>query len=225
MAASTLLYRAAKNVVDRLPAWLVRIRPFGVYEIRLQQVGDKPATQHSRDSREERVPCQIRWVTDESDVPMLRRVATAKTCAELNFNTRRAVAAWFEGRVIGCAWIATEAFEEADLGLRFELHSADAWLFAAVVEEPMRSQGVYRQLLEFLIDGLNRENVRRILLGVSVGNEPSRRAHARQGAVQVGRVMAIRSLGLTACRRRGRVQRLSLVAFSWRQPIRLVVNI
>jgi hypothetical protein len=94
MAAPNSLYRAAKKVVDGLPTWLLRFRPFGVYEIQLQQLGGKPATtQLSRGSRREKVPCQIRWVIDHSEVSMLRRVASDKTCADLNFDTRRAVAA------------------------------------------------------------------------------------------------------------------------------------
>jgi GNAT superfamily N-acetyltransferase len=224
MAASNFLYRSGKKLVNVLPAWLLRFRPFGVYEILLQQLGgESTTTQLSRRSQRGVLPCQVRWVA-ESEVPMLRRVASHRTCADFNSKTCRAVAAWFEGQAIACAWIATESFEEVDLGLRFELHSADAWLFAAVVDEPRRGQGVYEQLLQFLVDELNRQSMQRILLGVSVGNEPSRRAHARQGAIQVGGIIAGRSLGFIICRRRGRVRRLSPLAIAWRKPIRLVVN-
>jgi len=225
MAALNSLYRAAKSVVNGLPAWLLRFRPFGVYEIRLQQVGDKPATpQASRGSRRNKVPCQIRWVADQNEVPMLRQLATDRTCAELDFKTRRAVAAWCEGQVIACAWIATESFEEVDLGLRFELQTSDAWLFAAVVDEGQRNQGVYRQMLEFLIDELGRDSMRRLLFGVSVGNVPSQSAHARQGAALAGGIFAVRSLGFTLCFRRGRVRRLSPFPLTWTTPIRLAVR-
>jgi GNAT superfamily N-acetyltransferase len=226
MAALNSLYRAAKKVMNGLPAWLVRFRPFGVYEIRLQPTGNTPApSQLLRDSRRARFPCQIRWVNDQSEVPMLRRVASATTCADLNFTTRRVVAAWFEGQVIGCAWIATESFEEVDLGLRFELHPADAWLFAAVVDEARRNQGVYGQMLGFLIAELGSGNARRILLGVTVGNEPSRNAHARRGATQVGRILAVRILGFTLCRSRGQVRQLSPLPISFRMSIQLAVSV
>jgi GNAT superfamily N-acetyltransferase len=224
MAALNSLYRVAKRLVNRLPAWLLRFRPFGVYEIRLQQMEGTPAASPvSHHAPRSNVACQIRWV-DQNDEPLLRRIARKTTCAGLNFETRRAVAAWFEGQVIACAFIATQSFEEAELGLQFELHAADAWLFAAVVDQSMRGQGVYGQLLEFLVDELGRQGMRRILLGVSIGNEPSRRAHARRGAIQIGGITAFRSFGLTVCRRNGQVQRLSPTAFSWARPIRLVVT-
>lgn len=155
---------------------------------------------------------------------MLRRIASHNTCTEFNSKTCRAIAAWFEGQAIACAWIATESFDERELGLRFELTSTEVWLFAAVVDPQYRDQGVYRQLLEFLIDELGRGGVQRILFGVTFGNEPSRRAHARQGAKQIGAITAIRSLGLTACRPLGAVRLLSPRAIAWRKPIRLVVD-
>jgi GNAT superfamily N-acetyltransferase len=225
MAALNGLYRAAKRVVDWLPTWLLRFRPFGVYEIRLPKTGGKPATpQFSRGLRQEKVACQIRWIADQNEVPMLRQLAGDRSCAALNFKTRRAVAAWYEGQVIACAWIATESFEEVDLGLRFELQTSDAWLFAAVVDERQRNQGVYRQLLEFLIDELGRDSMRRLLFGVSVGNAPSQRAHARQGAILAGGIFAVRSLGLTLCFRRGRVRRLTRFPITRTTPIRLAVS-
>ncbi len=152
------------------------------------------------------------------------QLASDRTCADLSFKTRRAAAAWYEGQVIACVWIATESFEEVDLGLRFELRTSDAWLFAAVVDESERNQGVYRQLLEFLIDELGRDGMRRLLFGVSVGNAPSQRAHARQGATLAGGILAVRSLGFTLCFRRGRVRRLSPFPLTWTTPIRLAVS-
>jgi hypothetical protein len=66
--------------------------------------------------------------------------------------------------------------------------------------------------------------VQRILLGVTFGNEPSLRAHARQGATQVGAITAARSLGFAFCCHVGQVQRLSALALTWLRPINLVVE-
>jgi hypothetical protein len=165
----------------------------------------------------------IRWVADGAEAAMLRGLASQQCIDAFNLRTRRAAAAWLGGEVIACAWMATESFDESELGLRFELQPSEVWLFAAVVESSRRDQGVYGQLLEFLSDELRLQAVRRILLGVTVGNEPSRRAHARQGARQVGSTFAVRSLGITLCWRHGDVRRLSPLSFTWRRPIRLAV--
>jgi GNAT superfamily N-acetyltransferase len=146
-------------------------------------------------------------MTDAAETATLGPLASQDNLDALDFTTRRVAAAWRDGRPIGCAWIATGTFEERELGLRFELTPADAWLFAAAVAPQFRDRAVYRRVLEFLIDELRRAGAKRLLFGVTAGNEPSRRAHARQGAVQVGRIVALRLLGRPFCRCSGRVRR------------------
>jgi GNAT superfamily N-acetyltransferase len=219
MAGSSFLYRMGKTLVDLLPERLLRCRPFGVYEIQLPKSVDQSATKTAPD-----FVCQVRWVVNDAEAAQLRPLAGADNIAALDFTTRRAAAAWQDGQLVGCAWIATERFEERALGLRFELQNGEAWLFAAMVDPLRRNHGVYRQLLEFLIRELGAEGLRRILLGVTAGNEPSRRAHARQGAVEIGAIFAICSFGVTLVGCRGGVRRLSRLPASWGQPIRLAVE-
>jgi GNAT superfamily N-acetyltransferase len=225
MVRLTSLYHTAKRLVRTLPPWLLRFRPFGIYEIPLPKSDDAPAAMPflPRCSGGQ-IDCQLGWVTGSAEGAMLRHLATKESIATLNSSTRRAAAAWLNGQAIACVWIATESFEECELGLRFELKPNETWLYAAVVDPELRDRGVYRQLLEFLIDELSRADVQRILLGVTFGNEPSLRAHARQGATQVGAITAVRSLGFTFCCRVGRVRRLSPLSLAWRRPIRLVVE-
>jgi GNAT superfamily N-acetyltransferase len=225
MVTLTPLYRTAKKLVRMLPPWLLRVRPFGVYEIPLPKSDDTPAARPFL-PRCSGVPidCEVGWVTGPAEGAMLRHLATRDSIATLNSPTRRAAAAWLNGQAIACAWIATESFEECELGLRFELKPNEAWLYAAVVDPERRDRGVYRQLLEFLIDELSQAGVQRILLGVTFGNEPSLRAHARQGATQVGAITAVRSLGFAFCCRVGQVRRLSALALTWLRTIKLVVE-
>ncbi|HMP06281.1 MAG TPA: hypothetical protein PJ982_08035, partial [Lacipirellulaceae bacterium] len=207
MSHSTLLYRAGKRLLHMAPASLLRARPFNIYEIPLQRADDNSKTEQlpKRDSRGE-LPCDVRWVTDGAEAAALRPLATADNLAALDFSSRRAAAAWCDGQPVACAWIAAGHFEETELGLRFELRPAEAWLFAAVVAAAQRDRGVYRQVLRFLVDELQREGLQRILLGAPLGNEPSR------------------SLGCTICRTSGHLQRASSGGFALRQPIRLIVG-
>ena len=173
MKIKPLLYRSGKPLVKRLPAWLFRARPFGIFEIQLA----KSSTNADRMVEEEHgFECQIEWIANQAEASGLRSVANPQTIATFDAQSRRVVAAWLDGQIIGCAWIATNSFEEQDLGIRFQLQPTEVWLFAAVVGEPYRNQGVYRQLLQFLCEELSRTEVQRILLGVASGNEPSRRS-------------------------------------------------
>lgn len=163
-------------------------------------------------------------MADRAEADRLRHLAAADNLNALDFTTRRIAVAWLNDRPIGCAWIATGSFEESELGLVFELQPGDAWLFAAVVEPSSRNKGVYSQLLAFLIEELKRDGIRRILLGVTFGNDASQRAHARQGATKVGEITAARCLGVTICRRIGRVSLMSPRAIALNRFIRLAVD-
>lgn len=223
MAASTLLFRAGKKFVGSLPAWLIRFRPFGVYEV-LLTVPVAPTT--TTESRVGRLPlaCQIKWVESSDEAATLRRVANRENVSAWNQRTRRAAVVSVNGEAIACAWIAMGAFEESELGLIFKLQPTEAWLFAAVVEPQWRNQGVYRQLLEFVINELSRSALRRILLGVTLGNEPSRRAHVCQGATQVGAIFALRILGVTLCLGSGKVRLPWRMTVGWRRPINIAID-
>jgi GNAT superfamily N-acetyltransferase len=158
-------YRAGRRLVRMLPPWLVRFRPFRVYEIPLSG-GRRPPDDHATAPRPGRgqTECDVRWASRPAEAQPLSPVASPENLAGLNFTSRRVAAAWRAGQAIGCAWVATEAFEERELGLRFELAADEAWLFAAVVDASWRNQGVYRQLLEFVVRELRAGGMRRLLL-------------------------------------------------------------
>lgn len=204
----THLYRIGKRLVRSLPAWLIRFRPFVVYEIPLAATSPPSSSAAPREARPP-LAWRIAWVADSAEAAALRPVASQECVDAWNGTTRRAAAVWDGVRPIACAWIAAESFDERELGVQFALRPDEAWLFAAVVDPARRGQGVYQRLLEFLTAELRAAGMSRLLLGVTVGNEPSRRAHARQGAIEVGRVTALRTLGLTFCRNSGGLRRTS----------------
>jgi GNAT superfamily N-acetyltransferase len=216
------LYRAGRRLVRSLPAWLLRFRPFVVYEIPLARGGDAPIASW-QDAREP-LADGIAWIADAAQAAYLGPLASQECIDSWNAATRRAAAVWEDGQPIACAWIASESFDEGELGVQFVLRPDEVWLYAAVVAPGRRAQGVYGRLLEFVIADLRAAGLRRMLLGVTVGNEPSRRAHVRQGAVEAGRLIALRALGVTICRTSGGLSRVPQAERGARGPVRLRVD-
>jgi hypothetical protein len=214
------LYRVAKRTLNRLPSWLLRARPFGVYEIVLTP----PAAQAVKLAGGPPLACDVRWVDSADDIQSLVGLTSQANADAFDASRRRVAAAYSEGRPVGCAWIAREWFDEPELGLRIELGSNEGWLFAAAVTPALRNRGVYGQLLEFLTRDLGEAEMERILLGVASGNVASRQAHARQGARRVGSIAAVRALCVACCWVSGAVRRASGSPFGWRHPIRLIVD-
>lgn len=217
-----LLYRTVQRCVQALPASLLRVRPFGVYEIRLSPSTSRPVEKAMNPAR------QVRWIGSHAEADRLGDLATAENIATWNGTTRRAAAVWQNDQPVAVAWIATESFTESELGLHFLLDDDEAWLFAAVVAPALRRQGLYQQLLEFVKPELAHNNSTptnyRILLGVSNGNLPSQKAHGRQGAKQLGTIFAIKSLGLSFCQVGGQVRQISRRPWAWRRTITLAVE-
>jgi hypothetical protein len=214
------LNRVAKRTLNRLPSWLLRARPFGVYEIVLKPV----APQAVNLAGSPPFACDVRWVDRAEDLQTLVGLTSQANVDAFDASRRRVAAAYSEDRPIACVWIAHEWFDEPELGLRIELGSNESWLFAAAVTPALRNRGVYGQLLKFLTRDLGEAEMERILLGVASGNVASRQAHERQGARRVGSIAAVRALGVACCWVSGTVRRASRCPFGWRHPIRLIVD-
>ena len=147
-----------------------------------------------------------------------------KNIASCNGTTRRAIAVWQDEKLVAVAWVAAESFAEPELGLHYQLGDNEVWLFAAVVNPDYRRQGIYRQLLQFLIQELSQTQVQRILLGVSSGNVPSQQAHHHQGATKLGTIFALKGLGFAFCKVQGQVKVASHRRFAWRRNIEIKVE-
>jgi GNAT superfamily N-acetyltransferase len=215
---ATRTYRGAKRFVRLLPRWLIRVRPFAVYEIPLRGGDVRLAAKAPETS------CRVAWVQSIAEAAALRPLASDDNISAFDPSSHWAATAWLNGEVIGCAWIAAGTFTEAELGLQFELGPNEAWLFAAAVDPKWRNRGVYAQLLEFVTRELSNSGIERILLGVTFGNEPSRRAHARFGASRVASILAIHCLGWNVCLRSGQLKASPARLIRWRQPIRLAYS-
>lgn len=216
-------YRIGKTLRGLVPPEALSFRPFHVYEIALADITPRTCLMQNRHSQSTAAQgLTIEWVSSLTDLCLLKPLVAANNLAALDFGAIRAAVAWAGAEPVACAWIATGSFNESELGLRFDLESTDAWLFAAVVAAKHRRQGIYGRLLSFIVTQLRQENMRRLLLGVSIGNVPSNRAHMQQGAKKVGSVFAIRSFLFRGCWSCGKVQiRSSRV--EWGRSIRLAI--
>jgi GNAT superfamily N-acetyltransferase len=180
---------------------MLRVRPYSVFSIPLAGgEGDLPnrGDTHCQD-------VGVRWLETNAERSALEHLVDNVNLATWNGTTRRVAVAWRTSEPIGVAWIAMESFDEPHLGLRFALARDDAWLHSAFVAPSWRKQGVYRGLLQYVTSSLQAEGCRRLLLGVTTGNEPSRRAHNAFGAAKIGRIVAARSCGLSFCFAMGKV--------------------
>ncbi len=212
------LYRAAKTCFQLVPSQVLRFRPFGVYEISLAEAARQATIPKQSDPS-----LRIDWAAHREGLAKLTDVAAPENLDSWNGTTRRVAIAWREEVPIGAVWIATESFAETDLGLSFRLQPDEAWLFAAVVEQSQRRQGIYKHLLQFVTNELAGENRTRLLLGVSTGNQASLAAHRRFGAEQVGSIFAAKCLGFGFCRASGDIHRESR-AIVWNRAIAVNTN-
>jgi GNAT superfamily N-acetyltransferase len=211
------LFALAKTCVQALPESLLRIRPYGVFEISLRrQVGDPPA-QLTNSSR------RIAWVDSRTALHRLGDLVSQPNAALWDGDQCRAAAVWQNDTPVGIAWIVKDSFDEPELGVRVQLDSDEVWLFAAVVLRPWRRKGIYADLLKFLQDELARAGMQRIVCGISVGNSASLAAHQQAGAQQLGHIFAARILGIACCRTGGAVKRTCSRALAWRHPIEVTL--
>jgi GNAT superfamily N-acetyltransferase len=121
--------------------------------------------------------------------------------------------ATIENKILGGMWAATEAFDENELGVRLLLTEKQAWLFAALVSKQARGQGVYGQLLPFVIDDQRQRGHDQILVSVNPDNLRSNRIHLRWAKRTVGYVTAIRLLRIGFCHVSGDIEKSSTVGW------------
>jgi L-amino acid N-acyltransferase YncA len=200
MPLQQVLYRVSKRVIDALPPWVMRVRPFHVLEIDLSE------TLPTEEPHNNLSIVETRWIATSQELASLASIADPTNLEKWNASTHRVAVASRDSEPIGLVWISTPSFEEPQLGLVVELAPNDAWLHSAYVVPAHRRQGVYRELLEFVFPSLREEGFRRILLGVTSGNAASRRAHECVGATGIGRIIAARTLNVSVTYSAGQVR-------------------
>ena len=103
----------------------------------------------------------------------------------------RAFQATIDGQLVAGVWIATELFDENELGVRLVMNERQAWLFAALVSKQFRRKGIYGKMLPFVVNETS-QNFPNVLLAVNPDNKPSNAVHRKWSQRTVGTVVALR---------------------------------
>ena len=192
-----------------IPANVLRWRPFRVYAISVG-AGDTSPTKETKESSD----LTVRWATAD-DLPKLTSLSPQETIDLWDPADQRAAVAWIGNSAIGIAWISRGTFAEPELGMMMRLQNNEVWLFAAHVLSTHRQQGVYRTMLAFVLRQLASEDVSRVLLGVSLGNVASVKAHECHGASAVGSLVVARAFScFSVARCNGTIVRESKLPFA-----------
>ncbi|MEM8944144.1 MAG: GNAT family N-acetyltransferase [Planctomycetota bacterium] len=210
------MFRVAKGCLRILPSHVLRFRPFAVFEVAIGEHANAAAARVHQVVDES---VELRWIADRGEFEESGSLVDPRNIRNWDDNSRRAAVVRQNGQVVGVAWVATGSYTEAELGLAYHLEPDEVWLFASVVDPRYRRRGLYTALLSFVIAELQAARCKRLLLGVSTGNQASLRSHLGVGAKRLGSIFVGKSLGIVCCTTHGKVGRLSPSAIAWRRPI------
>jgi hypothetical protein len=118
-----------------IPKWLFRIRRYVVYQMDVDR-SIAAAESQQTDSNS----LTVQRCNSESQMRAIEDLTWFKR--EYSSGNSWAYQASLEGKLIGGFWAASDRFDEDELGVRIELSSQQAWLFAALVSGEARGQGV-----------------------------------------------------------------------------------
>ncbi len=102
--------------------------------------------------------------------------------------------------LLGVSWVAKTIYEDIDTGLALQLQPEELWLYGAWVRRDWRGKGIYRKLLETLIQGFEKDTSNRFLLAVDLSNNVSHATHTKLGASWIGYCYGLKALGMGSYR-------------------------
>lgn len=138
---------------------------------------------------------EVTWAETEQERVAARKLTRVQNDCLIK-ECRAAIARW-EGEIVGALWLAGKSFAEPDLGLSIQLEPRQSWLFSAFVHHEYRRQGIYTELLKFVLQQsrANDPGVE-ILLAINPANRRSRIAHEASGLQLVARALVVRCLNM-----------------------------
>lgn len=190
-----LLFTAATIFNRIVPEWLFRYSHLVFYTI---DSNSFPSQQLLPDGE-----ATIDWADAKSADSEVRRMTYCNPGADSD--NLFAVAARVDGHLAGGFWAVKNSIDEHWLGIRLQLESNQAWLFAARVSGEFRRRGIHTKVLRFLSTNLNRQGFDYQVLAVNPHNTASRNAHEKYASASLGSTKVIRLLGITWCRATDRI--------------------
>jgi len=109
-------------------------------------------------------------------------------------------------KLLGGVWVARGSFIEDNLGLDYILTKDQAWLYCAFVDGDARGRGVYKKLLSFVAQDVEKRGFSQLMTVINPWNRVSRGAHEKQSKRICGSVSCIRLFSLAWISRSGNVE-------------------
>jgi len=175
---------------DRIvPAWLLRVRRFNVYEM---ETDIEPSAMSGK--------AIVDWSQSEEETLAVEQfTGPMRSVVDVGANDMRVCYAKVDGEIAAAFWMASNIFMESGLTIRYDLDDDQAWLFAAYVAKEYRRQGIYTQILEFMLPDLGASGKSQVLLSVNPDNVASRMVHEKYARRKLGTAVAIRFFSFAAC--------------------------
>ena len=187
-------------VINRIvPAWLFRFRQFVVYEMDTS----KFESVETAATNNEASPLQVSWCETEEDLQAVQKLTY--TTAEELLGEYKIAQAKSEFQLAGALWGIKDCFVEEELGTKLQLSPDQVWLFAALVDQTFRRQGVYARVLSFMCR--NGEDVfssygdgpLKFLLCVNPHNIASNRVHRKYSKAVLGQAFSLKVSRIAIC--------------------------
>lgn len=140
-------------VINRVvPESLFRFRIFRIFEIGV--AAERRADGDQRGNPGPESDLQLRFCEVEADFEAARALTHFRPGAGdvgREGETLRACLAQDWASPVGGVWIASDHFDERELGIRIRLPESAGWIFAAFVAKSHRRRGIYRRLLNHAV--------------------------------------------------------------------------
>ena len=201
-----------------VPQRLFRMRRYVIYEMDAAKA--KAAAESQVASLDNNV--QVAVCNSEDQTRAVETLTWFKR--EYSRGKNRAFQATINGELVAGVWLASELFDENELGVRLLMNDRQTWLFAALVSKDFRGQKIYGKLLPFVVGEASRD-FSSVLLAVNPDNKPSNAVHKKWSQRTVGTVVAARLLNVSVCWVFGQIRKDRTVSWQAKaNPIELTVD-
>lgn len=128
-------------------------------------------------------------------------------------------------KLLGGVWVSTDSFLEDTLGLKYILSKDQAWLYCAFVDGDTRGRGVYKKLLSFAAQDVEKRGVSQLLAIINPWNLVSIGAHEKRSKRSCGSVSCTRVFSLAWVWCRGNIEiDKRFVTQVEKNPVNITVN-